>query len=137
MPFVIDASIAISWALDDEEHPTAVRSLDRIRNDEARVPGLWWYEVRNSLVTNERRKRLTEGDTAVFPQALSRLALTIDHDADDTQTLTLARRHGLTVYDAVYLELAQRENIPLATLDGKLANAARAEKVRLIEDAAL
>ena len=137
MPFVIDASIAIAWALDDEEHPTAVRSLDRIRNDEARVPGLWWYEVRNSLVTNERRRRLTEGDTTGFLQALSRLALTFDHDADDVQTLALARRHGLTIYDAVYLELAQRENIPLATLDGKLANAARAEKVPLIEDASL
>ena len=80
---------------------------------------------------------MTEGDTAAFLHALSRLALTLDHDADDIQTLILARRHGLTVYDAVYLELAQRENIPLATLDGKLANAARAEKVRLIEDASL
>ena len=137
MPFVVDASIAVAWALEDEEDPHAVMALERIRHDDAHVPGLWWYEVRNSLIANERRKRLTAEDTKAFLRALSQLAINIDHGADEATTLALARRHGLTVYDAVYLELAQRENIPLATLDTKLANAARAEKVPLIGNVAL
>jgi predicted nucleic acid-binding protein len=133
MPFVLDASVAIAWAFADEDHPNAGLALKRIRTDEAHVPRLWWYEVRNALITNERRKRLTETDTVVFLRALSRLAVSVDHRPDEAQALALARRYGLTVYDAVYLDLARREDIPLATLDARLAKAARAEKVRLID----
>lgn len=55
MPFVLDASIAACWAFDDEDHPIAALALDRIRTDQARVPSLWWFEVRNTLIVNERR----------------------------------------------------------------------------------
>ncbi len=136
MPFVLDASVTVAWAFDDEDHPDAALALERIRKDQARVPSLWWYEVRNSLVVNERRRRLTEADTAVFLRALSRLDVAVDHSLDEARVLAITRRHRLTVYDAVYLELAQREDIPLATLDAKLARAARAENVRLIEETA-
>ena len=64
MPFVLDASVAACWAFDDEDHPVAALALERIRADEARVPSLWWFEVRNTLIVNERRGRLTESDTA-------------------------------------------------------------------------
>jgi len=60
MPFVLDASIAACWAFDDEDHPVAAVTLDRIRTDEASVPSLWWFEVRNTLIVNERRGRLTQ-----------------------------------------------------------------------------
>jgi predicted nucleic acid-binding protein len=133
MPFVLDASITIAWAFEDEDYPSARMALERIRTDEARVPSLWWYEVRNALIVNERRRRLTEADTIAFLRSLSRLPVSVDRFPDEAQTLAICRRHSLTVYDAVYLELAQKENIPLATLDARLAEAARAENVRLLE----
>ena len=137
MPFVLDASIAACWAFDDEDHPTAALALERIRTDEAHVPSLWWFEIRNTLVVNERRKRLSESDTAAFLRSIAALRLTVDREPDDAGLLALARRHKLTVYDAAYLELAQRKALALATLDTALALAARAESVTLIgEDAA-
>jgi predicted nucleic acid-binding protein len=132
MPFVLDASIAACWAFEDEDHPVAAVALERIRTDEARAPCLWWFEVRNTLLVNERRGRLTEADVAAFLRGLSRLGVTLDRTPDEAALLALARRHRLTVYDASYLELTQREGIPLATLDSELANAARAEKLPLI-----
>ena len=66
MPFVPDASITACWAFDDEDHPIAALALERVRTDEARVPSLWWFEVRNTLIVSERRGRLTESDTATF-----------------------------------------------------------------------
>ena len=127
MPFVLDASIAACWAFDDEDHPVGALALDRVREDEAVVPAPWWFEVRNLLIVNERRGRITERDTAAFLRGLSRLGLVIDRSPDEGVVLALARKHRLTVYDASYLELSLREGLPLATLDGDLVRAARAE----------
>lgn len=132
MPFVIDASIAACWAFQDEDHPIASLALERVRNDEARAPGLWWFEVRNTLVMSERRGRITEAGIAAFLRVLDRLGVIIDSAPDEAAVLSLARQHRLTVYDAAYLELAQREGIILATLDTALANAARALQVSLL-----
>jgi predicted nucleic acid-binding protein len=131
MPFVLDASVAACWLFDDEDHPHARHALARIRGDEAWVPSLWWFEVRNTLLVSERRGRLTEADTTAFLAALSRLAISVDRTPGD-DVLALARRRNLTVYDAAYLELARRADLPLATLDRRLALAARAEQVALI-----
>lgn len=135
MPFVIDASIAACWAFRDEDHPHADLALSRLRTDEALVPSLWWFEVRNILVVNERRKRLKEVDTAVFLRDLGRLPVIVDGSPDESEVLRLARRHRLSVYDAAYLELAQRSGVDLATLDRELALAARAEAVSLVGEA--
>ena len=132
MPFVIDASIAACWAFHDEDHPTARITLERIRHDQAHAPSLWWFEVRNMLVVSERRGRITETDTAAFLSGLARLGVLIDRTPDEAVVMTLARQHRLTIYDAAYLELAQRENLPLATLDRALIEAARAIAVPLI-----
>ncbi|MDE1145506.1 MAG: type II toxin-antitoxin system VapC family toxin [Azospirillaceae bacterium] len=125
MPFVIDASIAACWAFKDEDHPLATSALERIRNDRAYAPSLWWFEVRNTLIVSERRQRLTSEDTTNFLHRLGRLGVIVDRSPDETAVLTLARQHRLTVYDAAYLELAQREGLPLATLDNALNTAAR------------
>lgn len=132
MPFVLDASIAACWAFQDEDHPIAAEALEQIRTDAACVPTLWWFEVRNTLLVNERRGRLAEADTATFLRALSRLAVTVDRTPGEADVLALARKHRLTIYDAAYLELAQRQDLPLATLDRDLMSAARAEKITLI-----
>ncbi len=134
MPFVLDASVTACWAFDDEDHPVAALALERIRSDEARVPSLWWFEIRNTLIVNERRGRLSEANVSTFLRSLSRLGVTIDRDPDETGVLTLARRHRLSVYHASYLELAGREGFPLATLDADLAAAARKETLQVIGD---
>jgi predicted nucleic acid-binding protein len=134
MPFVADASIAAVWAFRDEDHPRADLALARLRTDEALVPALWWFEVRNILVVNERRKRITEGETAAFLRSLARLPITLDRTPEENEILRLARMHRLSVYDAAYLELAQRNRAELATLDADLMRAARAEGVPLIGD---
>jgi predicted nucleic acid-binding protein len=65
MALVIDASVVAAWAF-EEEHPTAESAFARVRAEEAFVPVLWWYELRNVLVLGERRGRLTEQQTARF-----------------------------------------------------------------------
>jgi predicted nucleic acid-binding protein len=132
VPFVLDASVAAAWAFEDESHPEAALALARLGSDVARVPSLWWFELRNALSVNERRGRLTEAGTAGFLRDLGRLAIGIDRSPDGAVLLTIARRHRLTAYDAAYLELAQREGLPLASLDAALRSAAAAAGVPLL-----
>jgi len=127
MPFVLDASISACWALQDEEDSKAEAAFARIKTDQAVVPSHWWFEIRNILVVNERRRRITASDTGVFLRHLAALRLRVDREPDENVVLSLARTHSLSVYDACYLELALREAIPLATLDAQLTAAARAE----------
>jgi predicted nucleic acid-binding protein len=127
MTFVLDTSVAATWAFDDEDHPVAHSALDRLRTDEAIAPALMWFELRNVLVVNERRGRLSEAKTAAFLRSLARLPIATDRDPVEDDVLALARRHRLSVYDAAYLELAHRLAAALATLDTALATAAAAE----------
>jgi predicted nucleic acid-binding protein len=135
MPFVLDASIVACWAFADEDHPVAEMALERIRIDEAHVPALWWFEIRNILIVNERRKRITERDTAVFLRGLRRLRVSVDRTPEESEVLALARRHRLSVYDASYLELARRDDISLGTLDRALVAVAPAVGVHLLGNA--
>ncbi len=132
MAFVLDASITVSWGLEDEENARADLALKRLDSETAHVPALWWFEVRNVLLINERRKRIIERDSAIFLRALSAMSIEIDRFPADEATLALARAHALTVYDSSYLELALRQGVPLATLDTRLAAAARNAGVQLI-----
>jgi predicted nucleic acid-binding protein len=136
MPFVLDASVALCWAFADEEHPIASAALDRLEKGKAHVPAVWWFEVRNSLVMNERRGRLSEAGTASFLRNLAQLAIRIDRAPEEAALLILARQHRLSIYDAAYLELAQREGLMLATLDTALRHAAMTVGVPLLAEAA-
>ena len=136
MPFVVDASVTACWLLPDEAHPIATATRAKLGHDPAVVPRIWWFEIRNVLVVNERRGRLDAGKSNRTLGILRRLPVKFDHGMDEEALLALARAHRLTVYDAAYLELAQRENAPLATLDAGLASAARAERVALIGEGA-
>jgi predicted nucleic acid-binding protein len=132
MPFVLDASIAACWAFPDEEDPRADEALERVRTEDAIVPSLWRFEVRNILIVNERRNRITEAGTNSFLRELARLRLRVDSEPDEASVLKLARAHRLSVYDASYLELTLRAATPLATLDARLATAAVAEGAQVI-----
>src|SRR5580765_6967543 len=122
VPFVGDASAVVSWAL-REFHPTAALALARIENDQALAPALWWFEVRNGLIVDERRGRIREARTVEFLLELERLAVAVDAAPLEDQV-------------SAYLELALRQDLPIATLDMPLAVAARAEGVALIGEAA-
>ena len=132
MTFVVDASVALGWALTDESHSLPAQAMARLLASEAWAPSLWWFELRNALVVNERRGRLSEADTTLFLNSVARLPVALDRDPDGATVLMLARRHRLTVYDASYLELALRLGLPLASLDSELRQAATACGVALL-----
>jgi predicted nucleic acid-binding protein len=133
VPFVLDASITACWAFDDEDHQNAALALERLADDHAVVPALWWYEIRNILLMNERRGRISPRSIAKFLGELHALPVEVDQNHPDEEMVFLTvRKHRLTVYDAVYLELARRGSMSLATLDTDLARAAKNEKIQLI-----
>lgn len=132
MNFVLDASVTLSWAFEDERSQPALEVLERLRQDEAAVASLWPLEVTNGLMAAERRGRLTSADAGRFLHLVRSLPIVIDPVARVRAfeaTRSLARKHRLTAYDAAYLELAVRRGIPLVTLDGELQAAAEAEGV--------
>ena len=131
---VLDNSIVLSWCLADEDVPIAERAMRLVVEEGAIVPGVWWYELRNALVVNERRGRLDAGDTRSTLADLRKLRIAIDHDHDEAALLDLSRQHDLSVYDAAYLEVAQRRALPLASLDRRLCTAATSCHVALLEE---
>ena len=133
MAFVLDASVSACWAFADEDHPIADVAFSSLQREEAVVPALWWFEVRNILVVNERRGRIHEPETDLFLRALALFRIRIDREPEHAGVLRIARARGLSVYDAAYLELAHRERLPLATLDRRLGEAARLMGVQPFE----
>jgi predicted nucleic acid-binding protein len=129
MAYILDASVAMTWAFPDEANESASAALDRLRTEVAYVPAMWWFEVRNVLLINERRQRIGENDTTAFLVALSGMNIEIDRSPGEAGIVTLCRRHLLSVYDAAYLELALRRRLPLASLDKRLVAAATIEGV--------
>ena len=129
MAIVFDTSVVAAWALRDESHNTVATTLARrLPREIAVVPGIFWYEIRNVLLRAERHERIREDETTAF---LERLGMLVETDSahNEDATLSLARQHGLTVYDVAYLETALRRRADLATFDRELAGAARAEGV--------
>jgi len=132
VPFVLDASVAACWFFPDETHPIASRAWLLIHEDDAIVPAHWWFEVRNTMLVGERRGRSTEQRTGFAIDRLERMTIRHAPHPLDADVFALARKYAMTFYDAAYLELAQRARLALATLDNKLASAARAEDVALV-----
>ena len=97
------------------------------------APQMWMAEVRNGLVVGERRGRISPAEVDAWFRILERSPITIDVNPDHLTTLALARTHGLTFYDALYLELAQRRQATLATLDHEILRAAQAEGVPTLD----
>ena len=135
MSFVVDASVTLAWCFEDEQTAPLMALLDRLAEHGAVAPQLWPIEALNGLLTAERRRRI---DTAVRQRLtgfLRELPIAIDDETAGrawTATSLLAERHGLTAYDATYLELALRLGLPLATRDSKLSVAARDAGVTLL-----
>ena len=130
---ILDASITGVWLFDDELDPRADVALTRLEDDVALVPQLWHVEVRSVLLVAERRGRIRVGEVDERLLWLGGLPIQTDAQPDLDTALSLARTHGLSFYDAVYLELAQRRQATLATLDAALGRAAIAEGLMLVE----
>ena len=131
--FVLDASVAVAWVLDDEDAVRAAAALARIKKDVALVPQFWHLEVRNALLAAERRGRIRVDEVNERLRSLGELPVRTDTEPHIGRAFALARTHGLSMYDAVYLELAQRSGAPVATLDKALARAAGAAGIALTE----
>ena len=132
MPVVVDTSIAAAWCFPDEDRSAADATLHRLAGEDAVVPALWWFEIRNILIVGERRGRIDAAGTAQFLADLGCLPIDVDTTPDSETLMALARKHSLTAYDAAYLELARRIGGSLATLDRALSAAAAAEGIVVI-----
>jgi predicted nucleic acid-binding protein len=131
LSFVIDASVLADWFLEDKTDPRVEASIDALTQVDACAPSLLFFEIRNALLVSERRRRITEAESAAFLRELALLRIRLEPPGEDVNLMALARERRLTVYDAAYLELARREGLPLATLDRDLERAAIAEGVAL------
>jgi predicted nucleic acid-binding protein len=132
MPFVLDSSVTAVWALGNEDSTIAEAAALRLKQEAAVVPSVWWYEIRNLLVVNERRRRLTASDSALFLSLISAYPIRIEPAEDEQTIFQFARQYGLSFYDAAYLAVAHRHRAPLATLDKALQAAALAAGIVLI-----
>jgi predicted nucleic acid-binding protein len=127
--FVVDCSVALAWLFHDKATPKTAALLNRLETETALVPAWWFIEITNVLAMAERKGRITA------TRDLGKLGIEWDHEAPDrafTHLLTLCRTHRLTSYAAIYLDLAVRRNLPLATLDDDLRKTANKVGVRLL-----
>jgi predicted nucleic acid-binding protein len=135
--FVLDASLTLQWFLEDEtnrEYSLAV--LASLSEKRALVPMLWFYEVGNGLVMAYRRKRIAFDQIEGFLARLKRLPIDAAQQtpSEILELPNIANVHGLTNYDAAYLALAIRFDLPLATNDSNLRKAAIVASVNLVAE---
>jgi len=133
--FVVDASVALAWCFHDEATDATRNLLRRMSSDVALVPSLWFLEIANILAVSERKGRIAPEQSSEFIRLVSHFDLEVDEHTERrtfTHVLDLSRTHGLSAYDATYLDLACHHRLPLATLDAPLRAAANALDVSLL-----
>jgi predicted nucleic acid-binding protein len=136
-PFVLDASVALSWFFDDEFSSYSASIAEIMPRSQAVVPIVWPLEIANGFLTAFRRGRLPETKAPALIGALDRLRVDIDRGIAPeflTQaTLTVGLAHRLSAYDASYLEMAMRRGLPIATQDERLLRAAGAAGIEILQ----
>jgi len=128
MAIVLDVSIAAKWFLPDERSRRADSLLERVAAEGAYVPALFRWEIESVLLGAERADRIEADDVDAALESLRNLPIILEPPGErlfSRNELQLARHYDMTPYDAAYLSLAARRNIPLATTDDALAYAAR------------
>lgn len=137
MSLVLDNSVALAWCFEDEQTPSFMALLDRVVEAGAMAPLLWPLEALNGLLVAERRRRLDTQKRIELAALLRALPITLDDNTAEKSwedTLRIAEAFRLSVYDATYLELAQRRRLPLASMDRALRSAAGAIGVEVLGD---
>ena len=132
---MLDCSATLAWIYPDETSKAIQSVFEKVIEQGAAVPNLWPIEVANCLTMALRSGRITEEERSASLQDLADLEIIPDDETGSrawADTITLADRYRLTVYDATYLELALRFSLPLATLDTDLRKAARSARVSLL-----
>jgi predicted nucleic acid-binding protein len=127
--FVVDASVGFAWVYQGQATPKTDQWLkDVAAGAMVIVPALWYLEMSNVLLIAQRRHRLTAVQRKAALEKLTALQFTVDEEGARHafgKTSELAEKYGLTIYDAIYLELALRRSLPLATRDETLKTAAK------------
>ncbi len=133
--YIVDASMAFAWVHPSQASVEADALLERITSGAAViVPPLWFLEVANGLLAAQRRGLVTASERKRALQQMSALTVTVDDEGVRTafgRTSALAEEHGLSVYDAAYLEVALRRALPLASRDRAILTAAGREGVEV------
>lgn len=133
--FVVDNSVVMAWCFKDESDVYADWVLESLSTSSALAPAIWPLEVVNVLLAAERRNRLAESDSTRFISLLNLLPIRVVPQPPAEQLMgalpPVARKYGLSSYDAAYLHLAMANGLALATRDGKLKAAAKRAKVAL------
>jgi predicted nucleic acid-binding protein len=133
---VLDSSTTLAWIYGDEANEAIRHVFETVAENGAVVPALWRLEVANSLTVAVRRGRIDVDFRRAALDDLALLDLSVDAHTDARawgETLDLADRFHLTLYDAAYLELAHRSGLPLATLDNELRAAATSLGLRMLD----
>lgn len=112
-PVIVDNSVFLAWCLGDEEEPAATSAMEQVAEYGGIVPRTWWYELRNALLMNERRSRITQQQVSDTLADSLEMEISIDEAHEESLLLDLARRVNLSVYDAACLETALRRGLPL------------------------
>ena len=131
--FVLDCSVTISWFMPDES--SDLNFLERVAKEGAIVTSLWPLEIGNVLLLSERKSRITVEQRQKALHVLTRLPIVVDTMTSNNawlETMELAERYDLTLYDASYLELSLRRSLPLATFDKQLKKAAELSGVYVL-----
>ena len=134
--FVLDNSVVMSWCFEDESSEYADMVLESLETSEAAVPSIWPLEVGNVLLVAERRNRIDEASSNRFLELINALPIQVESEPPDrifTRILSLARKHGMSTYDASYLDLAMRLDTEIATLDESLRRIAKKVGVEVYE----
>ena len=134
--FVVDNSVVMSWCFKSEANKYGDAVLDILAESTALVPPIWPLEVVNVLLVAERRNRLKQVDSVRFITLLTQLPIVVELERPERKMkdlLALGRANGLSSYDAAYLDLAMRNDCPIATLDEKLIKAAENVDVTILK----
>lgn len=133
--FVVDNSVVMAWCFEDESDSYTDEILDLLAHDVAFVPSIWPLEVTNVLLVAERKKRLTRAASGHFIAMLSQLPIVVDPTGPERvfhDIISLARQYKLTSYDASYVELAIRKDLPIASLDNAILKAAKDIRLQIM-----
>lgn len=126
---MLDSSVALAWCFPDERSLVTEAIFERLKVEPAVVPSLWFLELTDVLSMAERKGRIAQTKVDEFVATIDCLLLDVDHDSSKRafeHLFPLCRTHGLTSYNAAYLDLSVRRQLPLATLDSPLRRAATA-----------
>lgn len=132
MEFVLDAPVALAWCYEDESTTESEELFDALNDGHAVAPGIWLFEIMNSLVQARKRDRIPESKMHQFLGMLRATGIEVVAFPHLESAIAIAEQHGLSAYDAAYLDLAEARGLPLATRDERLRAAAVAAGIEVL-----